>query len=181
MARYGGMVKQLLELLGTGMMLGFARDKSLRRKLLVDSDKIWFTLDRKRLYRGLEGLKLQSMVESIRKMGDIEEIKLTNKGKVRALEYKFYHLKLEKRRRWDRRWRLVLFDVPEPKKKIRDALRKKLKNLGFLEFQKSVFVFPYPCEDEINFVINFFNIPENVYYLEAPIKPDGELRKHFKL
>jgi len=112
MARYGKMAKQLLEFLGTGMMLGFARDKALRRKLLEDSDKIWFTLDRKRLYRALEGLKLQGLVESIRKAGDIEKIKLTNKGKARALEYKFYHLKLEEKKRWDRKWRLVLFPIP---------------------------------------------------------------------
>ena len=51
---------------------------------------------------------------------------------------------------------MVIFDVPEKKKIIRDALRRKIQELGFQELQKSVFVYPYPCFKEIETVTNFF-------------------------
>jgi DNA-binding transcriptional regulator PaaX len=100
---------------------------------------------------------------------------------MRALRYQFNNLIIKRPQRWDKKWRIVLFDIPEEKRKIRDALRKKLKNLGFLEFQKSVFIFPYPCSNEINFVVNFFDIHNYVYYLEAPISSDFDFREYFKL
>ena len=40
----------------------------------------------------------------------------------------------------------------------REALREKLKELGFVELQKSVFAYPFECEDEINFIVEVFQI-----------------------
>lgn len=181
MVGYGKIAGKILGLLASGTLLGLSHDKNERRKLYEESDRIWLTLDRKQLYVALERLKLQGIIEAIKQSGGIEKIKLTQKGRGRVLEYNFRNLKIKTGKRWDGKWHMVLFDIPEPKKKIRDALRRKLKELGFLEFQKSVFVFPYPAEDEINFIINFFDISENVHYIKAPIKPDAQLRKHFRI
>ena len=178
MATHRKMTGQIIGLLASGMMLGFVRDKHERRKLLEESDKIWMSLDRKQLYVILERLKLRGLIE-FAKQGNKEKVRLTPRGKSQSLWHAFKTLKTSPKKKWDGKWRMALFDIPEPKKKIRDALRRKLKELGFLEFQKSVFVFPYPAEDEINFVINFFDISEYVYYIEAPIRPDRDLRKHF--
>ncbi|MEK9182320.1 MAG: hypothetical protein AAB781_01875, partial [Patescibacteria group bacterium] len=49
----------------------------------------------------------------------------------------------------------------------REALRMKLKELGFLELQKSVFIFPYECEDEINFIVEVFLIRPFVRFVQA--------------
>ena len=171
----------MLELLATGSLLGFTKDKHLRRKLWKDADRIWYEIDRRQLYRFLERLHLKQYIEFIKARDGVEKARITNKGKARFLELQFKNLVLQKPKKWDRRWRLVLFDIPESKKKIRDALRRKLKELGFLEFQKSVFVYPYPCRDEMNFVINFWNIADCVYYLEASIDVDHNLRKRFHL
>src|SRR3989339_49786 len=65
---------------------------------------------------------------------------------------------------WDGKWRFIVFDVPEKFRTGRDALRWKIKKLGFYELQKSVFIFPYKCEDEINFIIEFFGIRKYVRY-----------------
>ena len=181
MSEYGKFTWKILELLATGTLLGFTKDRSLKRELLEECDQIWYEMDRKQLYRFLERMHLKNYVEFISKKGGIERVKLTNQGRARFLEYQFKNIILGKNKRWDGKWRMVLFDIPEPKKKIRDALRRKLKELGFLEFQKSVFVYPYPCRDEINFVINFWDIQEHVYYIEAPIIPDQMLRSHFHL
>lgn len=181
MARYGYNLFKILEILSNGFMLNMTRDKRLRFKLHKENDKIWNEIDRKKLYQTLRTLRLNKFVEIVKEANNIEKIRLASKGKTRWLEYQFNNLALKKKKKWDKKWRIVLFDVPEEKKKIRDALRRKLKKLGFLEFQKSVFVFPFPCSNEINFVINFFDIEENVFYVEAPISPDKNLRKHFNL
>ncbi len=66
--------------------------------------------------------------------------------------------------------------------KARDALRERLKNLGFYELQKSVFVFPYECQDEVNFLIEFFNLRKYVRYaVVESIDNDLHLRKIFNL
>lgn len=181
MRGYGRLTKQILELLATGALLGFVRDRQEQRKLLEDSDRIWYNIDRKQLFRILERLRLGGYVSLIKRAEGVEKASLTDKGKAKSLTYEFNALTLPKSKKWDKKWRLVLFDIPETKKKIRDALRRKLKALGFLEFQKSVFVYPYPCRDEINFILNFWAIPEHVHYVEAPITSDHKLREHFRV
>jgi DNA-binding transcriptional regulator PaaX len=143
-------------------------------------DKIWYKIDRKKLYVLLERYQARGLVERI-KTNNLEEVRLTNKGRAYFLDQEFKNLKLKPKKKWDGRWRVVLFDVPEESKRTRDALRHTLKRLGFKEFQKSVFVFPFDCENEINFVINYFDIPEHVYYMRSDISPDNKLRDHFKL
>ncbi|MBI4059718.1 CRISPR-associated endonuclease Cas2 [Candidatus Giovannonibacteria bacterium] len=181
MARHGRFTMQILELLTTGFVLGFTRDKRMRRELLEECDRIWYEIDRKQLYRFLDRLHLQKCLEFVKTKEGVENIRLTNKGRARFLEHQFRKLVLKPARKWDKKWRLVFFDIPETQKKIRDALRRKLKELGFLEFQKSVFVYPYSCRDEINFILNFWNISEYVHYIEASITSDYSLRRHFKL
>lgn len=172
---------QVLELLATGAMIGFVKGKTERRKLYEESDRIWYSMDRKQLYQILERLKLRHAIEMVKHGGGINAVQLTNSGKAFSLSHQFKNMKLALKKKWDGKWRFVLFDIPESKKKTRDALRRKLKHLGFLEFQKSVFIYPYPCGDEINFVINFFGIADSVYYIEAPIVPDASFRQHFKI
>jgi DNA-binding transcriptional regulator PaaX len=53
------------------------------------------------------------------------------------------------RRRWDHLWRLVAFDVPESKKYCRDMFRQDLLRYGFFPFQKSIYITPFACENEI--------------------------------
>jgi len=90
-------------------------------------------------------------------------------------------MKIE-RKDWDGRWRIVVFDIPEKMRRSRDVLRDKLERLGFYELQKSVFVFPYQCEDEINFIIEYFNLRQYVRTgILEKIDNDLHLKKIFKL
>lgn len=181
MPKYSALAGKFLGLLATGALLGFVRDKRQRRELLRDADRIWYSIDRKELASILNRFKLGGYIEFFKEREGKERVGLTERGRQRWLEYQLLNLKLESQKRWDKKWRLVMFDIPESKKTIRDALRRKLKDLGFVEFQKSVFVYPFSCREEINFILNFYNIPEHVYYLEAPLSPDDSLRRFFKL
>ena len=76
-------------------------------------------------------------------------------------------MEIKKPAKWDGEWRIVIFDIPERFKKAREALRLKLKELGFRELQKSVFIFPYECEDEINFIVEVFLIRPFVRFIRV--------------
>lgn len=171
---------KVLNILANGFALSLSRSRQRRFQLHKECDKLWYSMDRKQLYHILRSLRLNGFVKIV-KQQNTEKIYLNRKGKAQWLRYQFKNLSLKTKKRWDKKWRIVLFDIPESKKKIRDALRRKLKQIGFLEFQKSVFIYPFGCGDEINFIINFFDIEENVYYLEAPISPDYSFRRHFGL
>lgn len=60
-----------------------------------------------------------------------------------------YHLLWYREQKWDGKWRLCLFDVPEKDKKLRYAMRRRLKEWGFVMLQKSVWLSPFPFADRL--------------------------------
>ena len=67
---------------------------------------------------------------------------------------------------WDGKWRMVMFDIPNKRKKERDVLRNMLKQLGFIKYQESAFILPYECKNEVDYVVEFFNLRPHVRFLE---------------
>lgn len=55
---------------------------------------------------------------------------------------------------WDKKWRLVSFDIPEKERKKRDQLRCKLEELGFKHFQRSVWISPLPINSHLKKIVN---------------------------
>jgi len=106
---------------------------------------------------------------------------LTEKGKERKLEYDLENIRISRQETWDGKWRLLMFDIPESKKIAREALREKLKKLGFVKFQKSVWLYPFPCENEVDFISEHFSISEHLNLLTAQIEDDQPLRERFDL
>lgn len=96
---------------------------------------------------------------------DIPYLRLTSQGQKR-IKRDFPLLNIQKRV-WDKKWRLVIFDIAEVSKRAREKLRKKLKELGFGMLQKSVFISPYDiAEDFAQFIANF-GLEEYAYVLEV--------------
>jgi hypothetical protein len=61
------------------------------------------------------------------------------------------------------------------------ALNKKLKEMKFQVLQKSVFVYPHPCEKEFMEIGDFFGVKENIVFIEAnKISNQNDLIKKFK-
>lgn len=92
---------------------------------------------------------------------------LTDNGKKRVLQYKLNELRIIKTLTWDGLFRMVIFDIPENKKGAREMFRRKLKELDFQQLQKSVFVIPYECRDEIDFLKNVYEVAPYVSYVLA--------------
>jgi len=136
---------------------------------------------RARKLRELEKKKIVSFKE----LGDGKiRIELTHKGKLLVREYNFDNLKLNKPKTWDKKWRIIIYDIPDYHKKARDAFRFKIKQLGLYPLQKSVWVSPYDCLPEIEFLCAVFDIDINshVYQLTTTqIPKEREIRKWFYL
>ena len=109
-------------------------------------------------------------------------IKTTVNGKKKFLDYQFEEMRIKRPEKWDGKWRVVGFDIPEKIKKARNALRNKLTELGFWQIQKSLFVLPYDCRKEINFIADFFQVQDYILLIEAAtITNEDYLKDKFKL
>lgn len=90
-------------------------------------------------------------------------VSLSEKGKLRALNLSFRRL-LKRKDKWDGKWRMVAFDIPENCKKGRNALRYRLITAGFYELQESLFLYPYDCEKEIKAFVGLFKLEKYVRF-----------------
>ena len=87
-----------------------------------------------------------------------------------------------KPRRWDKRWRLIVFDIPERRRAIRNKLRRVVRTLGFLRMQDSVWVYPYDCEELVVLLKADLRVGKDVLYaIVEKIENDGWIREHFNL
>lgn len=107
---------------------------------------------------------------------------LTKNGKRRILKYSLDELTIEKPNSWDGRWRLVIYDVPKSKKYLRDVFRGTLKNLGFYQLQESVWLYPFPCEPQVTFLREYYDVGgEVVYVVASELEDDAPYRTYFNL
>ena len=112
-------------------------------------------------------------------------VELTDKGIDLAEELALKdELRPERQRKWDYKWRIIMFDIPEKFKKGRDALAKKMKDMEIYPMQKSVYVCPFHCKDEIDFVSEVFGVRKFVHYVIAGDLGESEelkLKMFYKL
>lgn len=119
---------------------------------------------------------------TMRRQGDETVVELTREGKRIALKYKAQSMKLKRPKKWDGKWRLVFFDIPEKNRRARDAFRAKLNELGFYQIQKSVFVHPYSCERELVFLRELYDISPHVHIAVSHLlEKQSSLRSHFNV
>lgn len=91
--------------------------------------------------------------------------RLTERGRLQALGGR--DPAREWNRRWDGRWRVVLFDIGEERSAQRDKLRRYLRARGFGYLQHSVWISPHPLEPEIDALKGAAIDVESLILLEA--------------
>lgn len=110
-------------------------------------------------------MKQQKLIDYSR---DYEHgIMLTTKGRIRANKANFDSLSIKRPETWDKKWRLVFFDIPEAYKQGRNALTIKLRNLGFYQLQRSAWIHPFPCREVIETVTTTYRVERYVTYIET--------------
>ncbi|MEK7515564.1 MAG: CRISPR-associated endonuclease Cas2 [Patescibacteria group bacterium] len=107
--------------------------------------------------------------------------RITERGR-RLLELETQKAVIAKKRKWDKHWRVIVFDIPEMRKSVRNRLRRFMDTYGFVRLQDSVWVYPHDCEDLIALAKAEFRIGYDVLYMIVErIEHDKHLREHFGL
>jgi DNA-binding transcriptional regulator PaaX len=121
------------------------------------------------------------------KNGDLKKdprgyLRITEKGYQKLNSYLIDDYVLKIPRIWDKKWHIIIFDISEKKRIIREKLRKSLVTVGFVRLQNSVWVFPYDCSEFISLLKADFKIGREILYMTVDqVESDGHLKKHFKL
>lgn len=121
---------------------------------------------------------------SVEKRGHNYSISLTEQGRKKAGWLQIDLLKISKPKKWDQKWRFLLFDIEQEERWRRDVLRSFLVRLGFVLFQKSVWVHPYDCRAELELLREFIGLDtKRLKFIETnEIGPDTQqLKKKFHL
>lgn len=130
----------------------------------------------------LHRLYNKGLIEIVAKANGERFAKLTKEGKRALCKFEVESLLKHRPAKWDRKYRVVIFDIKENLRFLRDDLRRMLLNFGFVMLQNSVWVYPYPCEGAINLLKTNLEMDDEVLYMTVEsIENDGWLRKQFKL
>jgi hypothetical protein len=126
-----------------------------------------------------------------RRLLDIEELKdgsvkviLTRMGKKIIHQYKIEELRIEKPLKWDGRWRIVIYDIPQNLRRASNAFSRKIRSMGLYQLQKSIWVYPYDCLSELEFLCAVFDLPLEdciLYFKTEELPKEKQIRKFFKV
>jgi len=126
-------------------------------------------------------LQRKSLVSVAEKDGQ-QILTLSEAGKKRVLQFNLDQIEIVRPKKWDWNWRIVIFDIPEKRKGGREALRSKLKQLGFHQLQKSCFIHPFDCKSEIDFISEIYEVSPYVNFIVAKeVEGAKQLQKVFNL
>ena len=170
----GPIQKKILLLLLGGVGLSLARSPKQYFRVIKGVHEEWQRIKKQTLKKAIKSLYRSRLVSEKDNLDGSTTIVLTDRGKEKALTFNIESMTITRPKRWDGKWRMVVFDIPERRRNARDVFRSVLKQLGFYEFQKSVFVHPYECKNEIDYVIEFFKIRSYVRTVTA-MELDNEI------
>jgi DNA-binding transcriptional regulator PaaX len=107
-------------------------------------------------------------------------VTLTPRGKERAHALRVDTLVIRKPKYWDGKWRMIVFDIPESKRKIRDALRHRLASLNFFKLQDSIWIYPYDCRHAISFLADHYGLHGHLHFAIVDVfDQEDEARRHY--
>lgn len=111
-----------------------------------------------------------------------EQIKLTKSGLNLRKTIQLSEISVVMPKKWDGLWRLVSYDVSEERKKERDSFRQMLERVGFRKVQKSLWVYPFDCKEQVVIMADNLGLASQVIYMETEKMPNQlKLEKVFNL
>lgn len=107
---------------------------------------------------------------------------LTRRGRTILTERQIWNLTIPTPQKWNKKWHIVLFDIPVDKRKRRDAFRLRLRELGLVRYQDSVWLYPYPLEEIVTEIGSFYRLMRYISFVTAEkISSEKKFRRHFKV
>ena len=173
--------KLLLLLLG-GLSLSLSRNPRQYFKTLKAIGKGWNEINRQALKNAIADLYKSKFLEERENKDGSLTITLTDNGKKKALTYQIDEMKIKKSKNGIISGGLCFLTYRKKKKKIREAMRHHLKNLNFFEYQKVCSFILMTAKNEIEYIIEFYNIRKYVRFIVADsLDNELHLKHHFKL
>ncbi len=180
--KLGKNMQKILFLLSCSVAIGVSGSKTKAFFVIKRIPKELEKIDKRCLSAAIANLYRSKLIDFQEREDGTQILTLTENGKRKILAFNFEKLKFKKQNSWDGYWRIIIFDIPEKFKKERNALSQKLKFAGACPLQKSVFVYPYDCKNELDFLIEFFNLRRYVRFILAKeIDNELHLKKIFNL
>ena len=174
-------VKDVLILLGAGVFLAgslimpglpLILKPILNEKRRRDERK-WEKYNLSRLKSLIKRLHDQKVVEIVD-----NEVKITEQGRQKILKYNLDDMEIK--RKTDGKWRVIIYDVANLKRYQRDIFRDMLQKLQFLRLQESVYLTPFVCDNEIQYLREVFEIGNEVLVLKVKeIENEDVYKKYF--
>lgn len=94
---------------------------------------------------------------------------LTRKGKAHLKKVYLRNLKIKRPKKWDGKFRMMIFDIPEDERKKRDLLRCGLRRIGFKIVQRSVYIYPFECKKEVDLICDWYEVKKYKIYMLVDI------------
>lgn len=182
MYKFGSVQQKILLALLGGVALGLSSSPRQYFKTFRTLQKDWRKINQQNFDRSFERLAEEKLIEEkILPDGSFKFI-LTKEGKLQAKRLKFLgnSISFKKPKKWDKKWRVVIFDIPEKERLFRAILREHLYALKFFKLQQSVFVSPYPFEKPILELVALYSAEPHVRVITATkIDNEARLKKRF--
>ena len=176
--------KNISDKIVTVLLIGFMAPALLTSPLglyCIVRGGIRYYFTKRDLYRETKRLRSKGYI-ALTKTEQGWLIKLLPKGRVYQKKVALENLRLPKPKKWDGKWRLFIFDIPEEFKNARNMIRRKLKSLGCYNIQRSTFVYPHDCKKELKSVADYYKVSKYTLFAEVGyIDLQKELRKFFHL
>ncbi|MEK7093015.1 MAG: hypothetical protein AAB927_00850 [Patescibacteria group bacterium] len=164
--RRGELTRDILRLVGAGVVIAGAAVMAPNTIQLIDYFNPKGQAERNRIWKAIKYLEAKNRV-SIENKDNNTYVTLTERGNLKLTEDSIADLAVDTPRRWDHKWRFVMFDLPARHDGVRQAFRKKIEDFGFKLYQRSVFIYPYECHEEVHTVARWYGVDQHIRYVVA--------------
>ena len=175
---FGPTQKKILLLFLGGLALSCASSSKKQWHIVKGMHAGWKDISKQATDRAVAGLYESRLLEAHENSDGTTTLVLSEEGRKRALPYHMQYTKIRPKGPWDKKWRIVLYDVPEDEREARDALRDHLTQLGFRKLQHSASIYPHECKNEVDFFIELLDIRKYVRFIVADSVDDAPYWRH---
>ncbi|OHA20192.1 MAG: hypothetical protein A2849_04050 [Candidatus Taylorbacteria bacterium RIFCSPHIGHO2_01_FULL_51_15] len=180
--RFGPIQQKILLLLLGGVALSCARTAKGQWNIIRGIHAGWQDIKRQAAERAVEALYESRLIEARENPDGSCTLLLSDEGKTKAITYKPRYMKIKRSSPWNKKWWIILYDIPEDEREARDAFRDHLRELGFRKLQHSAGIYPFDCRKEIEFIVELLDIRKYVRVIEVThIDNEWHWKRIFKL
>ncbi|MBI5530550.1 MAG: hypothetical protein HY918_03550 [Candidatus Doudnabacteria bacterium] len=192
--------KEQIELIGNASKIilaviaaaGIATLAATAPNIFVALDKL-YKLKGKKLSKREKEIKTAHAFYYLKKSGLIKftrdkngvSLFLSSLGQKKMEQISFEALSVSKPKKWDGKWWQVAADIPtKGYRQGADALRTKLKQMGFCSLQRTLWFYPYDPRQQLEVIANHYGIDKFVTVMEISrmdIQDEKVLKKYFNL